>query len=53
MEADMEISNYRIVMPKNPGHTERRSATFLQTQIKMVRGAKLPIVTDDTEPRDY
>ncbi len=49
----MEISNYRIVMPKNPGHTERRASTFLQQQIRLVRGVKLPIVTDDTEPVDY
>ena len=53
MEIYMEISNYRIVMPKAPGHTERRAATFLQTQIRMVRGVKLPIVTDETTPCDY
>ena len=49
----MEISNYRIVMPANPGHTERRAAAFLQQQIRIVRGVKIPIVTDETEPRDY
>ena len=49
----MEISNYRIVMPKNPGHTERRAATFLQQQIRIVRGVKIPLVTDDTEPQEY
>ena len=49
----MEISNYRIVMPKNPGHTERRAACFLQQQIRLVRGVQIPIVTDETSPKDY
>ncbi len=49
----MDISNYRIVMPKNPGSTENRAAAFLQQQIRIVRGVKIPIVTDDTPMQDY
>ena len=49
----MDISNYRIVMPKNAGTTENRAASFLQQQIRLVRGVKIPLVTDETSMQDY
>lgn len=47
-----KIIDYTIVMPKNPTENERRAATFIRENIRLVCGKKVPLVTDDAEPVD-
>ncbi|MBE6596059.1 MAG: MBL fold metallo-hydrolase [Ruminococcaceae bacterium] len=44
------IVDYRIVIPKNAIFSETRAAYFLQKNIKLVCGKKIPIVDDTTAP---
>ena len=46
------ITDYKIIIPKNPVMNERRAAQFLCRCIKLVCGKKLPILTDDTPATD-
>ena len=47
-----KIVEYTIVMPANPTENERRAATFLRENIRLVCGKKVPLVTDDAEPTE-
>lgn len=47
-----KIVDYTIVMPQNPTENERRAATFLRENIRLVCGKKVPLVTDDAAPVD-
>ena len=48
-----ELKKYRIVVGKNATYNERRAANFIATNIRLVTGLKLDIVTDDVAPADY
>lgn len=45
-----KLINYRLVISRNAVMNEKRAAAFLQEQICLVCGKKLPLVTDDTPP---
>ena len=47
-----KIVDYTIVMPQKPTENERRAATFLRENIRLVCGKKVPLVTDDAAPVD-
>lgn len=47
-----KIVDYRIVISKNAIFSETRAAFFLQKNIKLVCGKKIPIVDDTTVPEE-
>lgn len=47
-----KITDYRIVIGQSAGATEKRAAAFLQQQIKLICGRKLPLVTDVLPPQE-
>lgn len=46
----MKITDYRVVISKNATFNERRAASFICENIKLVCGKKVFIVFDDEEP---
>ncbi|MBR2930426.1 MAG: MBL fold metallo-hydrolase [Clostridia bacterium] len=46
----MKITDYRIVISKNALFNERRAASFIRENVKLVCGKKIPIVYDVEEP---
>lgn len=46
----MKITDYRIVISNDASFNERRAASFIRENIKLVCGKKLHIVTDTEEP---
>ncbi|MBR7117449.1 MAG: MBL fold metallo-hydrolase [Clostridia bacterium] len=46
----MKITDYRIVISSDPTFNERRAASFIRENIKLVCGKKLLIVSDTVEP---
>lgn len=48
-----KIADYTIVMPQSPTENERRAATFIRENIRLVCGKKVPLVTDDAAPVPY
>lgn len=46
----MKISEYRIVLSQRATFSERRAATFICENVKLVCGKKLPIVSDSEDP---
>ena len=49
----MKISNYRIVISKNPAFNERRAAYFIRDNVKLVCGKAIPVVSDTEEPSPF
>lgn len=47
-----KIVEYRIVIGQRAGATEKRAAAFLQQQMKLICGQKLPLVTDALPPQE-
>lgn len=47
-----KITDYRIVISEHPQFNERRAASFIRENIKLVCGKKLPLVTDGEAPTD-
>lgn len=46
----MKITDYRIVISQNATFNERRAASFIRENVKLVCGKKLAIVYDSEEP---
>lgn len=49
----MRISDYRIVISSDAVFNERRAASFVRENVKLVCGKKLPIVTDNEQPTPF
>lgn len=47
------LEKYRIVVGKCPTYNERRAANFIATNIRLVTGLKLDIVTDEDPASEY
>ena len=48
-----KIVDYRIVISENASTCERRAASFLRTNIKLVCGKTLEIVKDSEKPEEW
>lgn len=45
-----KITDYRIVLSAHPQFNERRAASFIRENIKLVCGKKIPLVSDEEAP---
>ncbi len=51
--ADLNKSDYRIIIPANPQPDEIKAAGELQKYLEKISGVSIPIIPDDQEPATY
>ncbi len=47
------IKNYMIIIGENATFNEKRAASFIQTNVRLVTGKKIPILTDTSAPAEH